>query len=667
MLGEVFERAIEAYIVLDKHLKIVSINRTACNLLQAKTDTQQPELAEHVKLLEALTSASGTSGWMPLKLTLTGPERSHTFYARMRRLRDEPDTQHYIVSLDGSRAERNAFRMLREEVVRANARSATLKVAKKRMANVIEATQAGCWEWDLKSGCIWVNEYWRRMFGLNEDEIGNNIQNWRRICHPDDMDKTEKHLDALINDTAEDSEFEVRFRHKKGHWIWIAETSRVVERDENDVPITVAGIHVEITQRKAHERELEEKRLEAEAANIAKSQFLAIMSHEIRTPMNGVLGMLEVVLKSQITSEQQEHLDIARTSATLLLRILNDILDFSKLEARAVDIECVPYSPCRVIDQVVELLGPRVEENGLKLTIKKSECLPDTLAGDATRLRQVLINLVGNAIKFTKAGNIEISATIETDRKWDRLMITVRDTGIGISNEAQPHLFNHFSQADSSTTRRFGGTGLGLAICSQLVELMGGEIGVESAEGKGSLFWFTIPAREPKTCSPSGCVKDEAETAVDFIGNTPPMRILAADDHPVNQQVLKCFLAAAGHEAIIVGNGLEALHAMDGDQFDAILMDIEMPVMDGIAATSAIRARSGPDHETPIIAVTAHALSGDRERYLDAGMDDYVSKPFNPQELQAALVRVSNHRQSVLTKAVSGNFEKARAKTSLGL
>ncbi|NOX95731.1 MAG: PAS domain-containing protein [Alphaproteobacteria bacterium] len=272
MLGEVFERAIEAYIVLDKHLKIVSINRTACNLLQAKTDTQQPELADQLKLREALTNASGVSDWIPLRLTLTGPERSHTFYARLRRLRDEPDTHLYIVSLDGSRAERNAFRMLREEVVRANARSATLKVAKKRMANVIEATQAGCWEWDLRSGNVWANEYWRWMFGLNEDEIGNSIQNWRRICHPDDMDRTEKHLDAFIKDTAEDTDFEVRFRHKEGHWIWIAETSRVVERDKNGTPVTVAGIHVDITQRKAHERELEEKRLEAEAANIAKSQ-----------------------------------------------------------------------------------------------------------------------------------------------------------------------------------------------------------------------------------------------------------------------------------------------------------------------------------------------------------------------------------------------------------
>jgi PAS domain S-box-containing protein len=666
MFGEIFERAKEAYLVLDNHLEVVCCNRAASKLLRATIDTQNPILAEQSKLHTALANASCAGEWLPLQITLSGAESSHTFEARLRRLRDEPALHRYIVILDKGNAKRDAFKTLRDEVVRAHARSATLEAAKKRLANVIEATQAGCWEWDLKSSRIWVNEYWRHMLGLEDDEFECSIKQWKQLCHPDDIARAREHIKAHFRGDARPHDFEVRLRHKKGHWIWVSDNSRVVERDENGRPVTMAGTHIDITQRKTHARELDEKRLEAEAANIAKSQFLAIMSHEIRTPMNGVLGMLDVVNNSQLTTEQRDHVEIARTSAHMLLRVLNDILDFSKLEAGAVDFECVPYSPCQVIDQVAELLRPKAEENRLKLVISKNEGIPDLISGDATRLRQVLMNLVGNAIKFTESGSIEISAAIENGRDLDRLMITVRDTGIGIADEVQPKLFNHFAQADSSMTRRFGGTGLGLAICKQLVELMGGEIGVQSKEGKGSVFWFALPVREPNNCSSKGCIKSDAETSIEVICSTPSMRILAADDHPVNQQVLKCFLAAAGHEAVIVGNGREALQALDDNSFDAILMDIEMPVMDGIAATRAIRSRSGPDRHTPIIAVTANALAGDRERYLSIGMDEYVSKPFDLQNLQAALARVSNNRLTRKTHNGAGISQTAPAKASTG-
>ncbi len=667
MFGEIFTHANEAYLVLDNHLNVACVNRAASKLLRITIDSDQPVLAEQQKLRAALATASISGGWTPLRLTLDGGDRHHTFDARLRRLRDEPGARRYIVSLDKNNGEREAFKTLRDEVVRSHARSSALKAAKKRLANVIEATQAGCWEWDLKSGSIWVNRHWREMLGLKGEEVQYSINQWKQLCHPVDLVKARDYVKAHLQGETQANEFEMRLRHKNGHWVWVAENSRVVERDEHGRPAIMAGTHIDITERKAHERELEEKRLEAEAANIAKSQFLATMSHEIRTPMNGVLGMLDVVLKSSLTSEQRDHLDIARTSGRSLLRVLNDILDFSKLEAGAVNIECVPYSPRRVIDQVADLLRPRAEENALKLVIEKSEKIPELIYGDPTRLRQVLINLISNAIKFTESGSVEISAAFKDGCDLDRLLITVRDTGIGISEDTKLKLFNPFAQADSSTTRRFGGTGLGLTICKQLIELMDGEIGVESVEGKGSAFWIAIPICEREGCFAKGYAADDAETAIEFMRNAPSMRILAADDHPVNQQVLKLFLTAAGHEAIIVENGREALQALNGNIFDAIIMDIEMPVMDGVAATRAIRSRAGPDRDTPIIAVTANALEGDREKYLSAGMDDYVSKPFDIQNLQAVLSRVANRRSARKTNAEASDFEAGPIKSSTRL
>ena len=665
MFGEIFERANEAFLVFDEHLEIVSVNRAASKLLSATLDTRQPHFADQATLLAAMASASRVGEWTQLRIALAGSEGAHVFDARLRRLRDEPGAHRYIVSLEKKAADRKAFKALRKEVVRAHARSAALEAAKKRLANVIDATQAGCWEWNLKSGYIWVNDYWREMLGLEAEDSAYSIHQWKRLCHSEDINKGWVHIRACLRGKTQTRELEARVRHKNGHWVWVAVTSRIVERHKDGSPAVIAGTQVDITQRKAHERELEQKRLEAEAANIAKSQFLATMSHEIRTPMNGVLGMLDVVLKSQLTAQQCEHIDIARKSAQSLLRILNDVLDFSKFEAGAVNIECVPYSPCRVIEQVMALLGPRAEEKGLRLNIDKSLEIPEILAGDAVRLRQVLINLIGNAIKFTDSGSVEVSARLEKTRNLDQLMITVQDTGIGISDEVTPKLFKHFAQADSSMSRRFGGTGLGLVICKQIVELMGGEIGVRSAEGEGSAFWIAIPAREPESLDAKDPAAPDPEIPVEVIVNAPSMRILAADDHPVNQQVLKLFLVAAGHEVMIVENGQEALHALDHGSFDAIIMDIEMPVMDGVAATKAIRARAGPDRDTPIIAVTAHALAGDREQYLSAGMNDYISKPFNQEDLQSALARIAGIRPSKNAGAEAGAREDTPSKASV--
>ncbi len=667
MYGELFERANEACIIFDDQFAVISVNRSAAKLLRTTIDTQQPKFVDQSKLRNALERASSTGEWTPLSLTLAGADQNYTFDARLRRLRDEPNILRFIISLKKEGADREAFKMLRQEVIHAHARGMAIELTKKRLANVIAATEAGCWEWDVRSGEIWVNDHWRNMLGLEGDKDDTySIHQWKLLCHPDDIGKGWTHIKACLRGRTQRRVLEARVRHKKGHWVWVAINSRIVERHEDGDPAVIAGTQVDITQRMAHERALEEKSVQAEAANIAKSQFLATMSHELRTPMNGVLGMLDVVLKTPLTAQQGEYLDVARKSAQSLLRILNDVLDFSKLEANAVDIENVPYSPRKVIDDVATLLRPKAEEKGLKLKIDSRLEIPERLVGDAVRLRQVLVNLIGNAIKFTDKGHVEVSAGLGKTRSSDQLMITVRDTGIGISKTATPKLFKHFAQADSSMSRRFGGTGLGLVICKQIVELMGGEIGVRSEEGKGSAFWFTVPAQSVASCDAGDAVLsgEKAATAVAPVARS--MRVLAADDHPVNQQVLKLFLASLGHEVVMVENGELAVAAMGTHSFDAIIMDIEMPVMDGVAATKAIRARTGADRDTPVIAVTAHALSGDREKYLDAGMNDYVSKPFNQDELQAALARVVEGRAVDCADTGTERAENATVASSAG-
>jgi two-component system, sensor histidine kinase and response regulator len=667
MFGEVFERANEAYFIVDDQLEIICANRATSKLLRTTIDAQYPEFSEQTKMRKALAQASSTGEWVVVRIMLAGADNSQVFEARLRRLRDEPGAARYIISLNKDAADKSAFKALRQEVIRAHARSASIELTKKRLSNVIAATEAGCWEWDVTSGEIWVSDHWRQLLGLEQDnDEAYSIQQWRRLCHPDDVAKGWAHIKACLRGHTQTRTLEARVRHKKGHWVWVAINSRIVEQHTDGRPAVIAGTQVDITQRKAHERALEEKSLQAEAANIAKSQFLATMSHELRTPMNGVLGMLDVVLKTPLTAQQHEYIDVARSSAQSLLRVLNDVLDFSKLEAGAVAIENVPYSPFKTIDDVTALLRPKAEEKGLQLKIEKSPDIPGMLDGDGVRLRQVLINLVGNAIKFTDRGYVEVSAGLGKTRSSDQLMITVRDTGIGISEEAGPKLFKHFAQADSSMSRRFGGTGLGLVICKQIVELMGGEIGVRSEAGKGSTFWFTVPAQVAAGSDAPGALLSDEEAAIEAAPVARSMHILAADDHPVNQQVLKLFLASLGHEVVMVENGQLAVEAMDGCSFDAIIMDIEMPVMDGIAATKAIRARAGADRNIPIIAVTAHALSGDREKYLDAGMNDYVSKPFNQEELQSALARVVEGRAFVDTDAAIGSDNSASIKMSAG-
>lgn len=378
---------------------------------------------------------------------------------------------------------------------------------------------------------------------------------------------------------------------------------------------------------------LEEARQRAEAAARAESQFLATMSHEIRTPMNGVIGMIEGALgASRLDTEVREYLTTARSSAEGLLRILNDILDYSKLESGQLEIESAPLSLSSLIDEVISTHGLVAREKGIGLKVRIDERLPEWIAGDALRLKQMLTNYVSNAVKFTAEGQIEVVARY-IDRDQGHVRIEVHDTGIGFDEETRERLFKRFVQADASTTRKFGGTGLGLAICRELAASMGGEVGCSSEMGRGSVFWLVVPA--------PACAAPELDTAAHDTGIRfeRPLRLLVAEDNPVNQKVVRVLLGHRGHDLNFANNGREALEAVQRDSFDMVFMDVQMPEMDGVEATQRIRELDGPAGQIPIIALTANAMAGDRESYLAAGMDDYVSKPLQIKQVMAAIAR----------------------------
>ncbi len=419
---------------------------------------------------------------------------------------------------------------------------------------------------------------------------------------------------------------------------------------QNHLEKIVAERTAELTQAT---REAQQAKEAAEVANRAKSAFLAMMSHEIRTPMSGVISMSGLLLDTPLSAEQQEYAETIRNSGDSLLTIINDILDFSKIEADKLQLERQPFNLRGCIESALDLISSRAAEKGLALSYTLDERIPQNILGDITRLRQILLNLLGNAVKFTEHGEVVLSITAGANQH--ELLFNIRDTGIGIPADRMGQLFQSFSQADLSTTRRYGGTGLGLVISKRLVELMDGSMWVESngIPGHGSTFYFTIiaPAAdlpETKRDISSGAADQPAQPRLNpDIAIQHPLRILLAEDNTVNQKIALRLLQQMGYRADLALNGIEALEIVARKKYDVILMDVQMPEMDGLEATRRIIANANGSPRPQIIAMTANAMQGDREICLDAGMDDYITKPIRVDDLVAALLKVkpeSNHK-----------------------
>jgi PAS domain S-box-containing protein len=447
------------------------------------------------------------------------------------------------------------------------------------------------------------------------------------LVHPDDQARSIEAAGKII--TGENlRDFENRYVRKDGSSV--AVTWSVSWSATENSMFCVAR---DATERKQAEAALEQAREAADRANRAKSEFLANMSHEIRTPMNGVIGMTGLLLDTSLTGEQREQAETIRQSGEALLNIINDILDFSKIEAGKLELETVDIELPHVIRGAVDLMQGQAKTKGLALCSDIDANVPVHLRGDSGRVRQVLLNLIGNAIKFTAEGAVKLQVSLERESdEMAKIRFHVSDTGIGIPQEKHDSLFLAFTQADSSTTRKYGGTGLGLAISQQLVTKMDGEIGVESAPGEGSTFWFT--AQFPK--QPSSVVSAIKRGPAEPREISRSERILIAEDNIVNQRVLAHQVKRLGYVADTVADGCEALEALSRIPYDFILMDCHMPELDGYETTKRIRA-NGNGHQPYIIAITANAMQGDKDFCIAAGMDGYVSKPVRAVELQAAL------------------------------
>ncbi|MDR2340499.1 MAG: response regulator [Deltaproteobacteria bacterium] len=668
------------------------------------------------------------------------------------------------------------------DVSKQQATEQALMESQEKLQLFFEAATIGTWDWDIPKSHIVYNHIFYRVLGYEDGELDGSIEEWESMIHPDDRAAANAALELTLQGQNKVYSCEMRMLHKNGQWVWTYDTGQVVEWDEDGNPKRMVGGHLDFSDRKKMEQEMfkmmeqeREARLAQELAEESarqKSEFLANMSHEIRTPMNAILGLTHLVLETDLTDQQNEYLNRISVAAKTLLRIINDILDFSKIDAGKLEMELTDFSLDSLLRNSIRIFQATAGSKGLSLSYDIAQDVPLDLKGDQVRLSQIINNLLSNALKFTEKGGIDAKVTVEDKGPKDAMLrFAIKDTGIGLAPEQIKNLFNAFTQADSSITRKYGGTGLGLTICKRLSEMMGGNIWCESEEGKGSTFIFTARLaisenpveRTDATVSFKGLTAlavDDNSTALELMEEalakqgiscatalsgqdalsylestqkkpdiilvdwkmpgidgletvrcmrrveglkdtvivmltsynrdelltpakeagvskvlTKPLtdsylhdslmeffskdrkqrngpkkgkkdeivkaikgsKILLVEDNEVNQLVASKILGNVGMDVKIASNGREAVDMVSNGNFDLVLMDIQMPIMDGLTATKLIRAQGNQD--IPIVAMTAHAMSSDRDLSLQAGMNDHVNKPINVGELFQTLAK----------------------------
>ncbi len=542
----------------------------------------------------------------------------------------------------------HAALVVAQDITERQRTEAALRASEKRYRALFERNVAGVFRRTVSGHILDCNLAFAQMFGFSSREEVLQDPYWLFPPAAPDREATLTELQRgqpLTN-------FELSVERVDGTRVWLLLNATLLDDESNDQPV-IEGTIINITARKHVEAELRDAKVAAEAANCAKSEFLANMSHEIRTPMNGIVGMTGLALDTELTGEQREYLELVKSSADSLLTVINDILDFSKIEAGKMSLFPVEFNLRDSLETTTKVFAVRARQKGLELDCRVDPALPRVLLGDATRLRQVIVNLLGNALKFTECGEVALEvrpyALASGDPSALTLEFIVSDTGIGIAQEKQELIFEAFAQVDSSAARRYEGTGLGLAISWRLVEMMKGRIWIESGPGRGSRFHFTacfevvtddlrqavIKAMEiQKTASSDSSPSVNLVTRHSLREECGRRRLLVVEDNLVNQKLVLRLLEKHGYNTVLATNGREAVEKAREEAFDLVLMDVQMPVMDGFEAIRLIRAsEAASGAHLPIVAMTAHAMKGDEERCLAAGADGYISKPISPDLL----------------------------------
>jgi len=547
------------------------------------------------------------------------------------------------------------------QVIRNALRSHALELERKSTAKKLEESQQrlyeaqrianiGSWEIDLENNTYYWSDQTYRILGYaepNNNHPDPNLMRWH--VHPDDVERAQKALKDCIVD-GQLIHFDLMLRTANGSKRFGEIHGRPI-RNEAGWTLKVMGTLQDVTHRKETESALIAARDEAQRLAKTKEDFLANMSHEIRTPMNAIIGYTNLLHSTFLQTDQLEYLGAIEHAGQALIVVINDILDLSRIESGKMEFESKPFAWAELLQNLARMFAVKSKEKNVPIALHTDSTIPARIVGDATRLNQVLINLIGNALKFTESGKIDLYAhSLRQSEDKIRIRFEVKDTGIGIDPAKQASIFDSFTQASSETTRRFGGSGLGLTISKRIVELQGGSIGLISTPGVGSTFFFDLDfGLQSETASPPiPAMETHAETV------SKPLRILVVDDIELNQKLAKSVLELAGHKTDLASTGKEAIEMISSGDYDLVLMDIQMPDMDGYTATQAIRSSSNPRiRQTPVVALTAHALPGQIAKILDAGVNEVISKPFHPKHLKEVVQKLCGGKSVDLSEVES--------------